>query len=156
MSKTTDKERTPEPAGDSAAGEAWDLLASLVYPPPFLAIAQASGLRPATLGALRILDEPRAMSEIAAFLRCDNSNVTGIVDRLVADRLVARQAGPEDRRAIVVRLTPKGAGQFATMARAHEGWVDRLLSDFDAAEAEIVIEHLDGLSRRIRDGGAKQ
>src|SRR4051794_26368900 len=107
MSKTTEKKGGPAPAASSTAGEAWDVLASLVYPPPFLAIAQESGLRPATFGALRILDEPRTMSEIAAFLRCDNSNVTGIVDGLEARGLAERTASPSDRR---VKLTALPAG----------------------------------------------
>jgi DNA-binding MarR family transcriptional regulator len=83
-----------------------------------------------------------------------NGNVTGIIDRLVADKLVLRQAPAEDRRAIVVRLTPKGVAQFAQIAKAHEGWVDALLSDFDSVETEAMIQHLDGLATRIRNGGS--
>jgi hypothetical protein len=30
-----------------------------------------------------------------------------------------------------------------------------MLSDFDAAEAEAVIQHLDGLGTRIRNGGTR-
>ncbi|MDI3471124.1 MAG: Transcriptional regulator, MarR family [Pseudolabrys sp.] len=108
------------------------------------------------MAALERKPDGMTMTELSRFLMVSNGNVTGIVDRLVADRLVARQPGPEDRRAIVVRLTPKGASQFANMARAHEGWIDSLLSEFDVAEAEAVIRHLDGLSRRVRNGGMKQ
>jgi DNA-binding MarR family transcriptional regulator len=108
------------------------------------------------MAALERKPDGMTMTELSRFLMVSNGNVTGIVDRLVADKLVMRQPGPEDRRAIVVRLTPKGAGQFTDMARAHEGWVDSLLSEFDATEAETVIQHLDGLSRRVRNGGMKQ
>jgi hypothetical protein len=41
------------------------------------------------------------------------------------------------------------------MAKAHQTWVDGLLSEFDAAEADTLIRHLDGLSSRIRNGGAR-
>jgi DNA-binding MarR family transcriptional regulator len=108
------------------------------------------------MAALERKPDGMTMTELSRFLMVSNGNVTGIVDRLVADKLVARQPGPEDRRATLVRLTPKGVSQFAAMARAHEEWLDHLLSDFDAAEAEVVIEHLDGLSRRVRNGGAKK
>jgi DNA-binding MarR family transcriptional regulator len=84
-----------------------------------------------------------------------NGNVTGIIDRLVSDRLVARRAPAEDRRAIVVRLTPRGLKEFTAMAKAHEVWVDGLLSEFDATEADTLIRHLDGLSGRIRNGGPR-
>jgi DNA-binding MarR family transcriptional regulator len=84
-----------------------------------------------------------------------NGNVTGIVDRLVADRLVARRPAPDDRRSFLVRLTPKGDAEFAAVARAHQQWVDRLLSDFDGDEAETIIAHLDGLGTRTRNGGTR-
>lgn len=95
------------------------------------------------------------MTELSRFLMVSNGNVTGIIDRLVADKLVLRQAPAEDRRAIVVRLTPKGTAQFAKIAKAHEGWVDALLADFDNAESEAMIQHLDGLASRIRNGGSR-
>ena len=66
-----------------------------------------------------------------------------------------RRVSAEDRRAIVVRLTPKGASQFTQIAKVHEGWVDKLLSDYDNAESEAVIQHLDGLATRIRNGGLR-
>jgi DNA-binding MarR family transcriptional regulator len=94
------------------------------------------------------------MTELSRFLMVSNGNVTGIIDRLVADKLVLRQAPAEDRRAIVVRLTPKGVAQFAQIAKAHEGWVDALLSDFDSVQTEAMIQHLDGLATRIRNGGS--
>jgi DNA-binding MarR family transcriptional regulator len=48
------------------------------------------------------------MHEIATRLACDNSNVTGIVDRLEARGLVTRRPGEQDRRVKYVALTPLG------------------------------------------------
>lgn len=95
------------------------------------------------------------MTELSRFLMVSNGNVTGIIDRLVADKLVLRKAPAEDRRAIIVRLTPKGTAQFAHIAKAHEGWVDKLLAEFGSAESEAMIQHLDGLASRIRNGGLR-
>lgn len=117
MSKAREKNGRPPAAASSTAGEAWDVLASLVYPPPFLAIAQESGLRPATFGALRILDQPRTMSAIADFLRCDNSNVTGIVDGLEARGLAERTPSPSDRRVKLIALTAEGRRLRARLMR---------------------------------------
>ena len=129
MSKTTEKKGKPSASPDSSASEAWEVLASLVYPPPFLAIAQESGLRPASFGALRILDEPRTMSEIATFLRCDNSNVTGIVDGLEARGLAERTASPGDRRVKLIALTAAGRRLRARLmreARKPPAWLKSL------------------------------
>jgi DNA-binding MarR family transcriptional regulator len=142
MSKTTEKKGKPSAAGGSTAGEAWDLLASLVYPPPFLAIAQESGLRPAAFGALRVLDEPRAMSEIATFLRCDNSNVTGIVDGLEARGLAERTSSPGDRRVKLIALTVDGRRLRARLmreARKPPAWL-KGLSPADQRTLRDVLE----------------
>ena len=47
------------------------------------------------------------MGELSRHLMVSNGNVTGIVERLVADGLVERLAVEGDRRAILVRLTPQ-------------------------------------------------
>jgi DNA-binding MarR family transcriptional regulator len=107
------------------------------------------------MAALERKPDGMTMTELSRFLMVSNGNVTGIIDRLVKDGLVVRRAPADDRRAIVVRLTPKGLKDFTAMARAHQGWVDMLLSEFDAADADILIRHLDGLSGRIRNGGLR-
>jgi DNA-binding MarR family transcriptional regulator len=74
----------------------------------FLTAASGLDLHPAQAGALLQLASPLPMNELAAVLACDNSNVTGLVDRLEARGLVARQASPEDRRVKQVVLTTAG------------------------------------------------
>ena len=107
------------------------------------------------MAALERKPEGMTMTELSRFLMVSNGNVTGIIDRLVSDKLVTRQAPADDRRAIIVRLTPRGLKEFTAMARAHQDWVDGLLSEFDAAGADTLIRHLDGLSSRIRNGGSR-
>jgi DNA-binding MarR family transcriptional regulator len=60
--------------------------------------------------ALRWLDgeRPLAMSALADRLFCDASNVTGIVDRLEARRLVERRSTAGDRRVKALTLTDDG------------------------------------------------
>jgi DNA-binding MarR family transcriptional regulator len=93
------------------------------------------------------------MTELSRMLIVSNGNVTGIIDRLVGDRLVVRRPATGDRRSFLVRLTPKGEQQFGVVAKAHQEWVDRLLSGFDGAQAELIIQHLDDLPSRVRNGG---
>ncbi|MBA2515580.1 MAG: MarR family transcriptional regulator [Solirubrobacterales bacterium] len=51
---------------------------------------------------------PTPMSALATAMQCDNSNVTGIVDRLEAAGLAERRAAEHDRRVKAVALTEKG------------------------------------------------
>jgi MarR family transcriptional regulator, organic hydroperoxide resistance regulator len=59
---------------------------------------------------LRLLDptKPRPMGELAEQLKCDASNITGIVDRLEARGLVSRGSAPGDRRVKALAPTPAG------------------------------------------------
>ncbi len=53
------------------------------------------------------------MSDLADKLFQSNATMTGIVDRLVAEKLVVRTRGGEsDRRRVLVQLTPKGRTQL--------------------------------------------
>ncbi len=82
------------------------------------------------------------MSEISRFLMVSNGNVTGIVDRLVSDGLVARAQRNGDRRTSFISLTRKGRALFADMAAAHESWVDELLGGLSVRDAEQMSAKL--------------
>ena len=107
------------------------------------------------MAALARSDEGMSMTELSRQLMVSNGNVTGIIDRLVAEKLVLRQAPANDRRSFIVRLTHKGASQFSAIAKAHEGWIDEMLVEFGSVEAESIISHLDGLVRRVRGREAR-
>jgi DNA-binding MarR family transcriptional regulator len=105
------------------------------------------------LAALARSASGMTMTELSRLLMVSNGNVTGIIERLAGDGLVARQTADGDRRAVRVSLTPRGSRRFAEVAAAHEMWVDELLSEFTRADTEMLIAHLDGLARRVREGG---
>ena len=86
------------------------------------------------------------MGELSVRLKVSNGNVTGVVERLVRERLVERTALPTDRRSYRVALTAAGRTAFATMAARHADWIDRLLGDLSDGE----IEQLMGLLGRLR------
>jgi DNA-binding MarR family transcriptional regulator len=73
------------------------------------AMAQEFELAPQQMIAVRMLGSgPRKMSDLAQSLFCDNSNVTGIVDRLEERGLVRREAAEGDRRVKLLVLTDEG------------------------------------------------
>ncbi len=63
------------------------------------------------------------MKELSQRLMVTGGNVTGITDQLVAEGLVERVGVEGDRRAFLVRLTPKGREAFERMAVEHEQWI---------------------------------
>jgi len=56
-----------------------------------------------------VSDGPAPMNQIAGILKCEPSNITGLVDRLAARGLVTREPSPTDRRVKLVTATPAGA-----------------------------------------------
>jgi DNA-binding MarR family transcriptional regulator len=108
----------------SPASEAWGLMFRLLQQSKrrFGAIASEFELSPPQVHALRLLDpdEPKPMSELAERLHCDNSNVTGIVDRLEDRGLVERRPAEHDRRVKMLAITPAGADIRARLAERLE------------------------------------
>jgi DNA-binding MarR family transcriptional regulator len=73
-------------------------------------LAADAGVIPGAAKALQYLSatEPTPMRQLAAYLRCDSSYITTIVDNLEEAGVARRQAHTTDRRIKVVVLTEKG------------------------------------------------
>jgi DNA-binding MarR family transcriptional regulator len=106
-----------------------------------LAIAQEFGLAPQQAIAIRLLDRERGtpMSELAKTLQCDNSNVTGIADRLEAHGLIERRPCPKDRRVKTLVLTARGAAVKAAYA-SRLGMVPPELATLSDADAATLLK----------------
>lgn len=65
-----------------------------------------TGAQARLLGLLSL--EPLPMRRLAQKLRCEPSNVTGIVDRLESRGLVERRPDPKDRRVKLAAATAEG------------------------------------------------
>jgi DNA-binding MarR family transcriptional regulator len=99
------------------------------------------------------------LGELSQRLMVSNGNITGLVDRLLAQGLLDRQPAPNDRRAHLVRLTAEGRRSFRTMAAAHEDWIAGIFSDFTATERETLMRLLSkakAAARRAMSEGEKE
>lgn len=110
---------------DADARRAWQLLVKFFFaqrehlPTP----DDEFELSPVQCHVLHLIepDEPLPMGRLAETLRCDASNVTGLVDRLEARGLVQRQASAADRRVKVIQLTAAGARLRTQLLRRMTG-----------------------------------
>lgn len=101
------------------------------------------------MAALHRAEAGLRMSDLSSELRVSNGNVTGIVDRLVADGLIVRVPVDNDRRAMIVRLTNAGRELFQRMAAKHESWVNEILGGLSTAEATRLMATLEAAVRRL-------
>jgi DNA-binding MarR family transcriptional regulator len=76
-----------------------------------IALAEKDNLTAMQAFTLCLLDPEKVvpMSSISKLLACDASNVTGIVDKLVASSYINRKESDTDRRVHTISITSKGA-----------------------------------------------
>ena len=91
--------------------------------------------------------EGMRMNELSRRMMVTGGNITGITDQLEAEGLVERAEGEGDRRAYLVRLTPKGRQQFNAMAQAHEAWIVDAFASLSARD----IQTLHALLGKVKD-----
>ena len=85
------------------------------------------------------------MRVLSRYLMVTGGNVTGLTDELEREGVVQRSASPEDRRAWIVSLTPKGRRSFEAMAKAHEEWLLEMFSGLDAKAVQQLYAQLGAL-----------
>ena len=96
---------------------------------------EALGVSPPRLSVLSVLvfAGPKRIGELARIEQVEPPTISRLVDALAADGLAAREADPDDARAVVVRATPEGR---------------RTLERGRARRLESLASSLRGLSER--------
>ncbi|MER5845755.1 MarR family transcriptional regulator [Streptomyces sp. NPDC002012] len=110
-----------------------------------------TGAQARVLGLLSL--EPMPMRKIAQKLKCEPSNITGIVDRLETRGLVERRPDPADRRVKLAAPTERGARTAQqlrdSLTFAREPLAE--LSDGDRAMLRDLLRRMLGESGPRRD-----
>ena len=93
--------------------------------------AQSVGLTPQQHQALLTIKGFPArdyvtIGELAEWLQIKHHSAVGLVNRLVAQDLVTRKAGIEDRRQVYITLTSQGIELLSELTAAHKEEVHRI------------------------------
>lgn len=115
------------------------------------------GLTPAQFDIVATLGNTQGMSfkELGEKTLITKGTLTGVVDRLEAQRLVRRSASPEDGRSMIVSLTPAGERLFDKAFAAHLAHLRQALGGLDAGKLARIEAALRGLREAFetaRDG----
>ncbi|QES50293.1 MarR family transcriptional regulator [Streptomyces venezuelae] len=105
---------------------------------------QLTGAQAKLLGLLSL--EPLPMRRLADKLRCEPSNVTGIVDRLESRGLVERRPDPADRRVKLAAPTEEGLATAEQLRDALD-FAREPLAGLSTAERAVLRD----LLRRMLD-----
>ncbi len=124
-------------------GDAWEALSRLWFSrkPVLLELARELDLFPPQIMVIQTLDQPKPMRQVAEFLSCNSSNLTGITDRLEDRGLVKRTLDPSDRRVRLLVLTEEG--------RAVQRRINAFLREPPISMAGLSDDELETLARLL-------
>jgi MarR family transcriptional regulator, organic hydroperoxide resistance regulator len=91
--------------------------------------------------------------DLATILHVHPSTLTGVLKRLIDQRLLGRQDDPVDRRRAVLHLTAEGTRANAARAGTVEQAIARALAGVSARDRQATRRVLDHLAQSL-DGGA--
>ena len=94
------------------------------------------------------------LGKLASALGVTPANVTGIVERLVEQKLISRVENAQDRRMLILRTTEKGDELVATLREKRRRVMDKALSGLTVDELAILSRGLTSLVKAI--GPAKE
>ncbi len=99
------------------------------------------GLTPVQYSALQTVCNQPGIDQktLAATIAYDTSTIAGVIDRLEARGLLARQVSPADRRAKLLTPTPEGIQTLAAVVPRMLRAQDRLLEPLAAADRKEFI-----------------
>lgn len=137
---TTPRGRARTPAGDAVSVVAVQVLrlAGLLLQAGDVLAAPTgqSSARWRVLAAVE--DAPATVATIARGLGQARQSVQRVADLLASEGLAAYEENPDDRRAMLVRLTARGRSVLRAIQDAQRGWADRLGASIGARELEAA------------------
>ena len=94
-------------------------------------------------------EEGITQQALADRLFVTKGNVCGLMDRMMEQELVERRADPEDRRAYMLHLTPKGKKLIETVLPAHSQLVASQFCPLDTEKQKQLLDLLGELDRAL-------
>ena len=114
----------------------------------FVRLRKESGLSMSQLSTLFRLHhaEECGVTDIGEHLGITNAAASQMVDRLVGDGLLERSEDPDDRRAKIITLTPKGSNLIQESINSRRRWMEALTNNLTYDEQEAISAALTKLT----------
>lgn len=90
--------------------------------------------------------DARTMSEVAADLRITVGTLTTAVNKLIKKEYVKRRRIEEDRRVVMIELSPKGRNAYTLHEKFHYEMIRETIKILDEQEEKVLISSLEKLS----------
>jgi len=106
---------------------------------------------PAQIRALGFLnlDHTKTVGELADLMRVTISTASGLVDKLVEENLVERSANPDDRRQVLVRLTPAAESIRDEIRALRRHQVTSALATLEPDRRDCFLESIQAIAAAL-------
>jgi DNA-binding MarR family transcriptional regulator len=115
----------------------------------YLRVSRQLGLTAQQAELLCAALRPAAVGELATVLRCDQSNVTRLVDRASKRGLIHRRADQRDGRVTVIELSPKGRRLAEKFIESLEGQLAGLLAEWPERQQQTAVDAMNEISEAL-------
>lgn len=88
---------------------------------------------------------------LTEILGVDKSTVSKSIDKLVNNGIMLRDADPEDRRSVILRLSDKGQSVFDAIEKRSTAYFNEVVADIPDDKREQIIESLQYLIKSLKD-----
>jgi DNA-binding MarR family transcriptional regulator len=113
-------------------------------------------LTPAQIQVLLYLNFVRSdaatVNSLARYLACTPATVSGILDVLENKKLIQRKKKAEDRRKVILNLTPKGSRVVSVVQDVGKE-IEELVAEFTYEEQQILERLLFKISKKLIERG---
>ncbi len=149
--KTVDRHGSRSPAGDAFSALVIQVLRlSGLLTAAGDALAKPSGQTSARWQVLAAAENaPATVAQIARMLGLTRQSVQRVADLLERDGLAVFDENPQDLRAELLRLTPRGRSALATIQAAQCTWADELGAKIGEAHLRRAREVLERVSAAV-------
>jgi|SRR5262245_15690419 len=109
------------------------------------AVADRLGLHPTDHKCADLLDMngPMTAGELADLTGLTTGAITGVIDRLEAAGLVRREADPNDRRRVIVRVVPKSLRRVGRLFEPLAAAMVELCARYTDRELATILDFMD-------------
>jgi DNA-binding MarR family transcriptional regulator len=112
------------------------------------------GLSHAALNALAVIEgegAPLLTGEIAARMHITSGSVTSVLDNLERKGFVVRSGDADDRRRVLVDITPEGQAVLDDMLPGVQQVADLVVAHLDAGRQQDLLDALGAVRRAVAE-----
>ncbi len=93
---------------------------------------------------------PQQQADLADILEVSRPTITSLVDNLEQEGLVERERSDEDRRSVLVQLTPTGKRKIRHTGMIYDQIVNSVLEQLELSQVQVLLSVFNTMKLQLR------